>query len=64
MRHSWIIARHVDIGSACVDIRLSPKSDVLVIIIIIIITLAAGSLVDAVFAAVCLSVCGYEYLKN
>ena len=46
------------------DIRPSPKTDVLVIIIIMIITLAAGSLVDAVLAAVCLSVCGYEYLKN
>ena len=37
MRRSWNIARRVDVGSACVDIRPSPKTDVLVIIIIIII---------------------------
>jgi len=30
MRRSWNIARRVDVGSACVDIRSSPKTDVLV----------------------------------
>ena len=33
----------VDLGSACVDIRLYPKTDVLVIIIIIIITIAGST---------------------
>ena len=27
------IARRVDVGSACVDIRLSPKTDVLVVVV-------------------------------
>jgi len=30
MRRSWNIARHVDVGSACVSILSSPKTDVLV----------------------------------
>ena len=34
MRRSWNIARRVDAGWACVDIRPSPKMDVLFIIII------------------------------
>jgi len=38
MRRSWnlntfAIARRVDVGSACVDIRQSPKTDVLVVIL-------------------------------
>jgi len=30
MRHSWNNTQHLDVGSACVDIRPSPKTDVLV----------------------------------
>jgi len=37
------IARRVDVGSACVDIRLSPKTDVLVLLYIALVFLFVAS---------------------